>query len=67
MESVGNNGTFDLSGTIDEVAAKYDGTYPYFDFANIFTSKVNLKRGFMRWNRSLEAFYMTLFIRNYLV
>lgn len=43
MESVGNNGTFDLSGTIDEVAAKYDGTYPYFDFANIFTSKSKLK------------------------
>ena len=66
MESVGNNGTFDLSGTIDEVAAKYDGTYPYFDFANIFTSKSKLKARLYEVEPELgsllyDTFYKELF------
>ena len=66
MESVGNNGTFDLSGTIDEVAAKYDGTYPYFDFANIFTSKSKLEARLYEVEPELggllyDTFYKELF------
>ena len=67
MESVGNNGTFDLSGTIDEVAAKYDGTYPYFDFANFFTSKSKLKARLYEVEPELgsllyDTFYKELFL-----
>lgn len=66
VESIGNNGTFDLGLGLDDVVAKYDGIYPLFDFANLTTSKNKVKARIFEIEPELggllyNTFYQELF------